>query len=143
MVEAEKVAEVLGGLDTLGRDVYTDLEMADLVMAGLPFKVLEALLSCQALTSDDIAIIMPRSTYFKHKKNDESLTPEQSDRAERLARVFASAMVVFRNPEKAARWIRKPNRAMNGRRPVDLVQTDAGFRTVEATLGRIAHGIFS
>lgn len=143
MIEAEKVAEILGGFDVLGREIHSDLEMADLVMEGLSFKVLDTLLDSKVLATDEIPLIMPRSTYFKHRKNAEHLTPEQSDRAERFARAFVLAMAVFKHEQKAARWLRTPNRAMSARRPIDLLQTDAGMRTVEAILGRIAHGIFS
>lgn len=143
MVEVERVAEVLGGPGALGREVHTDLEMADLVMAGMSIRVLDAMLGSCVLTPEEIGLILPRSTYFKHKKNAGLLSPEQSDRAERFARAYASARLVFQNDEKAARWLRKPNRAMSGRRPIDLIQTDAGMRTVETALGRIAHGIFA
>lgn len=35
------------------------------------------------------------------------------------------------------RWLRKPNRALQGRRPLDLAASDVGFRVVERLLGRI------
>lgn len=42
---------------------------------------------------------------------------------------------------KARRWLRKPNRALQGRVPLDLPRSEAGARIVEQVLGRIEHGL--
>jgi putative toxin-antitoxin system antitoxin component (TIGR02293 family) len=59
----------------------------------------------------------------------------------RIARVAAQAFAVFGSEEKAAVWLRRPNRALNGDLPVHLLDTDVGARQVEDILGRIEHGI--
>jgi putative toxin-antitoxin system antitoxin component (TIGR02293 family) len=43
--------------------------------------------------------------------------------------------------EKAARWLRRPNRALGNQAPLDLMDSDIGTRQVEEVLGRIEHGI--
>jgi putative toxin-antitoxin system antitoxin component (TIGR02293 family) len=50
---------------------------------------------------------------------------------------------LFESPEVAARWLRRPNRALGGERPLDLLTSDAGARVVEQVLGRIEHGVYS
>jgi putative toxin-antitoxin system antitoxin component (TIGR02293 family) len=45
--------------------------------------------------------------------------------------------------EKAGRWLRKPNRALGGTRPLDLLASDVGARMVERALTRIEHGVVS
>jgi putative toxin-antitoxin system antitoxin component (TIGR02293 family) len=50
---------------------------------------------------------------------------------------------VFGDAAKAARWLRKPNRALNGLEPLRLLQTETGGRAVEELLGQIDHGIFA
>lgn len=61
--------------------------------------------------------------------------------SDRLARVVASAEEAIGDGAKAARWLRKPNRALQGRRPLDLLASDVGARLVEQELGRIEHGL--
>ena len=61
----------------------------------------------------------------------------------RSARITALACEVLGDPEKAARWLRHPNRALAGRVPLSLLDTDLGACEVEAVLGRIEYGIFS
>ena len=45
--------------------------------------------------------------------------------------------------EKAAMWLSRPNRALNGELPIRLLDTDVGARQVEDLLGRIEHGVVS
>jgi len=44
-------------------------------------------------------------------------------------------------PVKAADWLKKPNRALAGRTPEQLVKHKSGRKRVLAVLGRIEHGI--
>jgi putative toxin-antitoxin system antitoxin component (TIGR02293 family) len=66
-----------------------------------------------------------------------------SDESERLMRVAAQAAEVLGSEEKASRWLHSPNRALGGRRPLDMVDTDLGAGQVAAALGRIEHGVNS
>ena len=60
-----------------------------------------------------------------------------------MVRVADCAEEALGNREKAARWLRKPNRSIQGKRPIDLLQSDIGARMVERALGRIQHGVYS
>jgi putative toxin-antitoxin system antitoxin component (TIGR02293 family) len=57
--------------------------------------------------------------------------------------VAAQAFAVFGAEDRAATWLRRPNRALNGELPIDLLDTDVGARQIEDILGRIEHGIVS
>jgi len=70
-----------------------------------------------------------------------TLTPEQSDRLVRVARLLATAEETFGNQDKAGIWLRRPTTVFGGERPLDLLDTDEGAREVETLLGRISHGI--
>ncbi len=66
-----------------------------------------------------------------------------SNRLARLSRVATLAERTFGSTERAAGWLDRPNRALGGAAPVDLLDTDLGAREVEAVLGRIEYGVFS
>ena len=71
------------------------------------------------------------------------LTAAESDRAVRLAQVYANAAETLGDGDKAAAWLKTPNRALRGGRPLDQLDTDPGVREVEDVLGRIAYGVYS
>jgi putative toxin-antitoxin system antitoxin component (TIGR02293 family) len=61
----------------------------------------------------------------------------------RTAQVVQIANETFGDPEKAELWLRRPNRALGGRTPIDLLETESGAEAVEQVLGRLAYGLFS
>ena len=56
--------------------------------------------------------------------------------------VRAHATRLFRRQETAEAWLQRPNSALGGRPPVELLTTDR-WREVDDVLGRIEHGIVS
>ena len=65
---------------------------------------------------------------------------EQSNRSGRLARVSALAEETFGDSDKADRWLQRELTVLDGRRPIDLLRTQAGTRIVENLLASIAWG---
>jgi putative toxin-antitoxin system antitoxin component (TIGR02293 family) len=136
---------VLGGEIVLGRPVNKSGALADLVREGLPVKALlllaERLDIRQAEISEKIGI--PKRTLTRRLTQHSRLTAAESDRAVRLAQVYANAAETLGDGDKAAAWLKTPNRALRGGRPLDQLDTDPGVREVEDVLGRIAYGVYS
>jgi putative toxin-antitoxin system antitoxin component (TIGR02293 family) len=139
------VPDVLGGEVVLGRLVNKSGALAELVRAGLPVKSLlllaERLDIRQAEISEKIGI--PKRTLTRRLTQHSRLTAAESDRAVRLAQVYANAADTLGDGDKAAAWLKTPNRALRGGRPLDQLDTDPGVREVEDILGRIAYGVYS
>lgn len=57
--------------------------------------------------------------------------------------VIARANEVFGDPDKAAVWLDRPNRALSGSTPRSLLSTSEGVNQIETLLGRIEHGVYS
>lgn len=57
--------------------------------------------------------------------------------------VLARAQEVLGTLDQAKAWLSSPNRALGGRRPDELLDTDIGAEEVKNLLGRIEHGVFS
>jgi putative toxin-antitoxin system antitoxin component (TIGR02293 family) len=142
---ARTVSEVLGGDVILGRTARHGGAMAELVREGLPVKALfqlaERLDLRQAEISEKIGI--PQRTLTRRLTQHSRLTPAESDRTVRLAQVYANAAETLGSGDKAAAWLKTPNRALRGGRPLDQLDTDPGVREVEDILGRIAYGVYS
>ena len=138
----QDLAEHLGGRQALGRDIRSDLDLEDAVRTGLPVQAAESVVKTGALRSPELhALVIPRRTLAHRKRLGKRLSSAQSDRLTRVIRVVASAEEAIGDGAKARRWLRKPNRALQGRRPLDLLASDVGVRLVEGVLGRIEHGL--
>ena len=139
------VPEVLGGDVLLGQSLARSGALAELVREGLPVKALLLLAERLELNQAEIAasIGIPLRTLTRRMSSDARLTPAESDRTVRLAQVFATAVETLGDGEKAAGWLKTPNRALRGGRPLDQLDTDPGVREVEDLLGRIAYGVYS
>ena len=139
------VPEVLGGKVVLGKPVSKSGALAELVREGLPVKALlllaERLDMRQAEISEKIGI--PKRTLTRRLTQHSRLTAAESDRAVRLAQVYSTAAETLGDGDKAAAWLKTPNRALRGGRPLDQLDTDPGVREVENVLGRIAYGVYS
>lgn len=142
MISANRIVDALGGDEVFHHRFGSDLEWAKQIAAGLPVSVVDYMIRTNLLDRQEVfRLIVPMRTFERRK--GQRLSRDESDRAERIARMSAMAQDVFGNAEKAHRWLRKPNRALEGTVPLDLCQTDAGVRLVEALLDRIAFGDFT
>ncbi|MBI3118208.1 MAG: DUF2384 domain-containing protein, partial [Candidatus Hydrogenedentes bacterium] len=71
------------------------------------------------------------------------LSPVESDRLYRVAHVTAQVAETLGSLEKASTWLRHENRALGGKTPFSLLDTEIGARLIENVLQRINHGIYS
>ena len=76
----------------------------------------------------------------QRRKEQGALTAEESDRLARIARVTQRAVDALGDTEQARVWLRRPNRALHGVEPLELLRTDAGAELVTDELGRIEYG---
>lgn len=94
--------------------------------------------------SDELyALVAPRRTLARRIELGDALSPVEADRVMRLERISDMADRVFGDAEKAQRWLRKENRALERARPIDLLQTETGAHLVEQELHRIDYGLFA
>jgi putative toxin-antitoxin system antitoxin component (TIGR02293 family) len=145
MTATEYVLDVLGGATVFkGRTVPTSTELHERIKRGLPYRSLESVRERLGLSVPETASVlhMPLRTLARRRQS-RKLDADESDRLYRIARVAAQAFAVLGTEGKAATWLRRPNRALNGEAPIRLLDTDVGARQVEDILGRIEHGVIS
>lgn len=95
-------------------------------------------------SSDELyRIVAPRRTLARRKEHGEPLSAAESDRALRLERVAEHADRVFGSHAKAQRWLRSEIIALEGARPIELLETETGAHIVSEELVRIDHGILA
>lgn len=86
-------------------------------------------------------IIGPRDELIRSIDENANLTPDQTDRAARLANIVRMAEHIFGKREKAFLWLRCPNAELDNKRPLDCIVRESAARAVEEALIRIDHGI--
>lgn len=139
--ELHAIVEELGGETTLGRALSTERELRSAIREGFPQAVVGKVMDSTGLTLKELAATLdlsPRS--LQRRRQQGRLARYESDRLYRLARIVALAKRHIGGEEAATRWLRRPNRALGGGVPLELVDTELGARAVENVLGRIAYG---
>ena len=148
-----KAAAILGGEKELGKRIKNPIDFDALIRKGMPLRVMYHVKKQFNLSDEVLARIIGASlrTVARRRKAAEAsqtrvterLSPVQSDRLYRFARIIALAEDVFENTEDALEWLSSKQHGLGGAVPFDMLQTDAGSREVEALLIRIDYGVIS
>jgi len=117
----------------------TPIHLIGTVRKGFPATSLDSM--ALRLKIDRVALlgvlgISERTAQRKHR-HDELLSPSASDRLARINRIFALALAVLGSEEKAAEWLKRPNRPLGNETPLELLDTDLGAQEVERELRQI------
>ncbi len=128
------------------------LDLADIVQREIgkassgdraEFAILDDLLAHGFSREELFNLVVPRRTFARRKQANDKLSPEESDRAVRLARLTAMAERIFGDEEKAHRWMRKPSPMLEGATPLSLLRSESSAQLVEQALHRIDYGMFA
>jgi putative toxin-antitoxin system antitoxin component (TIGR02293 family) len=112
-----------------------------IVHDGLPFAVVRAMMDTGRVSLAEIkAYVVPRGMIGRRIKS-RALSVAESVRAERLARVVATAEEVFGDAGKAHRWMRSGLPELDGRTALEVAATELGARSIETMLWEIAYGL--
>jgi putative toxin-antitoxin system antitoxin component (TIGR02293 family) len=126
----------------LGKAVTSLLELNDAVERGLPKATLRIVVQrIFSNASDQRAMmhrIVPEATY---KRRRDRLSPAESERTERLARVVAIAEDVWQDRDQARRFLTTPHPEIGGKTPVEAALTELGARQAEEVMARIVYGL--
>lgn len=144
MQNERKVVAVLGGSKSIDRPIKDSIDLDRLIKAGIPLKGALIVKERLHLTNREVANILGISEskwIRKGRKPSSRLSPVESDRLYRIARIIALAKDVFEDEDRAIEWLRRPQFGLGDRVPFDLIYTEVGAREVESLLLRIEHGV--
>ncbi len=138
LVTPQKIASVMA-LSPLPRSFA---ELDDLVHQGLPKNALRAGVDHVARTAEErrrlLFRIIPEATF---KRRQDRLTPDESEKTERLARIFATALYVWDDETDAQEFLNTAHPLLDGRSPLDVAMTEIGARRVEELLWQLFYGL--
>ena len=137
--DAKAVAEVMGL--QVPSPTATLIEKA--VETGLPRTALRHV--AEWLAGGDAAKashlewgVVPRTTLERRRIR---LSPQESERTERIARLSVHARRVLGTEAEAREFMTTPHPGLDGRSPVDAAGTDLGTRRAEQILNALEYGL--
>lgn len=138
---SETVVKILGVENKLDQPQT----LTSIVREGLPPSSVDRIAEYYSLSKKQLSELLGISvrTLERHQKSNRPLSLVQSDRLLRYARIAARAEEVFEEVESAQNWLKRPNQALNGEIPLNLLDTEAGVEQVDDLLSRIEYGIYS
>ena len=123
-------------------NIRNQLDEIALTQAGIMPTAVETL-ARSIVTINELSWVIARRTLTHRKNKGEKLTPEESGRWLRAAKICALAEEVFGDKEKASTWLHKTRKAFNDQNAIAIMQTEAGAKLVEDTLNQIDAGYFA
>jgi len=119
-------------------------ELIRKIQKGLRFSELETLQTSIGMPFEQLAakLCISRST-LQRRKAAGRLSPDESDKVLRFARLLEHATDVFGDVDKARAWLKHPQYGLGGAIPLDYAETEIGAREVDNLLGRIDYGVYS
>jgi putative toxin-antitoxin system antitoxin component (TIGR02293 family) len=137
-------AGLLGGQGILHAQPCLPMEWIALVRQGLPAASVDSLVRLTRITQTQLAqaLAIPERTLARRKREG-ALSPEESAKLVRFARVVERAECVFEATDSALDWLQSSNAALGGVTPMSLLDTEIGAGSVLDALGRIEQGVFA
>ena len=117
------------------------MEEFSAIVRGLPaaaWRVLEQ----RGYSRDEISAVVGNSTKTIRRKEAQGqpLDLTEGDRTMRLMRITLEAADAFGDQVKALAWMRRPNAALLGKTPLEMIVTEAGTALARRSVGVIAYG---
>jgi putative toxin-antitoxin system antitoxin component (TIGR02293 family) len=113
------------------------------IVRGVPARRVQELIERGILGEKSVYRVIPERTFKRRLANREALKVPEGDAIARLVRVTEQASDIFGDAAFARKWLELPNPALKNRIPIELAETDAGARDVEAVLSHVAYGDYT
>lgn len=130
-------------LHKLNAPMVSPVAIENALERGLPRQVLRHL--AMRVAGDDKAkatalewSIVPKTTL---ERRTIRLSPQESERTERLARLFVHARRALGSEDEARVFVMTPHPELGGRSPVEATRTDLGTRRAEQVLNALEYGL--
>jgi len=144
MQNMRELTKFMGGRTVVGSP-QSDFHFIQIIRRGLPSKVIDCVVESSAVSADLIykSLRIAKRTAARRKASDARLKADESELIFRFSKVLVSANEILGDRDKARHWLFAENNALNGARPIDLLDTGIGFEDVMDILHRIEYGVYS
>jgi len=129
----------------VGHHIQSLLDYIEKSRTGLTRKNIESLAEVLGIPRKQMAeeVLNISVKTIERKSPEEKLDKKISSHAIEIAKLWKHAYGVFQDPEMIRQWLDRPNAALQGRKPLDLLDTLTGISLVDDVLGRMEEGVYS
>lgn len=115
------------------------------ILRGLDFDAVEKVKARASMTDAEMARLLGIAdvTLRRARAAGARLDAPTSDRLYRLSKTIAIAEEALEGTANAMSWLRRPQPALGGKVPLELLVTQAGADDVETLLRRIDYGVYT
>ncbi|HZI23496.1 MAG TPA: antitoxin Xre/MbcA/ParS toxin-binding domain-containing protein [Chryseolinea sp.] len=122
----------------------TPIEKMQMVERGISKNALQKLKDKSGLDYDQLSQLLNVSrTTLIGKKGNTKFNTDISDKILGLADIYSYGYEVFEDRDRFNEWIFRPNNALGGQSPFELLHNSFGKEEVKNLIGRIDYGIYS
>ena len=143
-MELSALAKILGGKKVLQRSIQSQMDLVKLSNKGVTKDALLHLAKYLSFSMNQMAQLLPVTERtiqrYTSKKHFNRVVSEQ---ILQIAEVAAKGSEVFEGRDKFLTWMNHPNKALDKKTPMSLLNSKFGVDMVLDELGRIEHGVFS
>lgn len=135
---------ILGGKKFMSREPVSSYDFVLASNKGITKQSIINLADLMNVPMKDIAVLLNVSyKTLGRKRPTDILDSLVSSLSIEIANTIAKGLSVFEDPDKVNRWLQKENKALNGKKPFDLLNTPTGIKMVNKVLNRIEEGIYT
>lgn len=128
----------------INQKIETPFDLMDLARQGLFRSAMDSLADLLKLSTKDLVQYLHISERTLQRYDEQKkLSTELSDHLIQLARVYARAVEVFGDKDKAVKWLKYPSTALGGITPLSCLDNFSGIELILDELGRIEYGVYA
>jgi putative toxin-antitoxin system antitoxin component (TIGR02293 family) len=130
-------------IPTSNKQLASPLEIIKLSRNGFPKQAADILSKRIDLTDKEMSKILNVSERTYHRYNSDTVfDTATSEKLLQLTALYTKGEDVFDSLENFKIWMRHPHVLFEMKTPLELLDTNTGFRLVEDELGRIEYGVY-
>lgn len=138
------VESLLGGPKAIGSSIRSEMDYYRISRKGIKKRALLNLAANLDISIRAIAAILNVTERTLQRKGDSDLLDgTTTEQVLQIAEVFSRGNEVFGSGADFREWVESGNKALGGKKPMELLSSRFGAQMVLDLLGRIEQGVFS
>lgn len=135
---------ILGDDKSMKLRIAGDQDLISLSRSGVRKVSLWSLSEYLGVSMEKMSILLHTSYRNIQRKDDNDLLDTyKSEQVLEIAQVISKALEIFGSKENMQQWLHSGIIALNGQKPIDLLDTSFGIRMLFRLLNRLEHGVYS
>jgi putative toxin-antitoxin system antitoxin component (TIGR02293 family) len=135
----------LGSAIQPGQEIHSDFDLLKAGQDGIPKASIDELATHLGISRKSMAedILSVSVKTLERKAKTARMDKKTSSHALEIAKIMQHAYEVFEDEQKVKSWMNQVNRALDGKKPVQILDTLTGLNMVNDILTRIEEGVYS